>query len=217
MMNNSLYKVFVSSNVGFYLLIVATLGDILIPFILAPFCNKYNHLTMVMSLLGSKNSPVHVLYSAWLVIAGLMLICGNLSLYKLYANTSTSIAAWLFSIILIYAIGGCILSGIFSVGETKELLTISAKIHGYGSVLGFFALTFAPLIIAILSIRSKYLAMGVISIVFFVLAVLFFVLFVMADKKTFAKTFIANEGLWQRLSLLCMYSPIMIVALKKVL
>lgn len=217
MMNNNLYKVFVSSNVGFYLLIIATIGDILIPFILAPFCNKYNHLTMVMSLLGNRNSPVYVLYNAWLVIAGLMLICGSLSLYKTYTNTSTLIATWLFSVILIYAIGGCILSGIFSVGETKELLTVSAKIHGYGSVLGFFALTFAPLIIGILSMRSKNLAMGVISIVFFVLAVLFFALFVMADKKVFAQTIIANEGLWQRLSLSCMYTPILVVALKQVL
>lgn len=217
MMNNSLFKFFVSPNVGFYLLIVAILGDILIPFILAPFCNKYNHLTMVMSLLGNRNSPVYVYYNVWLVVAGLMLLCGNISLYKSYSNTSPLIAAWLFIVILIYAIGGCILSGLFSVGETKELLTVSAKIHGYGSVLGFFALTFAPLIIGILSIRSKHLAMGLISFVFFILAVLFFALFVMADKKAFAQTIIANEGLWQRLSLLCMYAPILIAAFKKVL
>ena len=37
----------------------------------------------------------------------------------------------LFSVIVIYAVGGCILSGIFSVGETKILETLSAKIHGY--------------------------------------------------------------------------------------
>lgn len=216
MMNNSLYKVFESSNVGFYLLIIATLSDIVIPFILAPFCNKYNHLTMVMSLLGNRNSPVCVLYNTWLVIAGLMLVCGSLSLYKLYANTSAQFATWLFSVILLYAVGGCILSGIFPVGETKELLTVSAKIHGYGSVFGFFALTFAPLIIGILSLRSKHLPMGIISISFFVLAVMFFALFVMADKKVFAQTIIANEGLWQRLSLICMYAPIFIVAFKKV-
>ena len=42
----------------------------------------------------------------------------------------------LFSVIVIYALGGCILSGIFSVGETKSLETLSAKIHGYGSVIG---------------------------------------------------------------------------------
>lgn len=65
--------------------------------------------------------------------------------------------------------------------------------------------------------RSKDLPIAIISIVLFALAVLFFVLFVMADKKVSAQTIIANEGLWQRLSLLCMYAPILIVAFKKVL
>lgn len=216
MMNNFL-KSYQMSNIGFYLLIVATLGDILIPFILAPFCGKYNHFTMVMSLLGNKNSPVHLVYSAWLVIAGIMLILGNFSLYISYAKVSTSIARWLFIVILIYAVGGCILSGIFSVGETKELLTVSEKIHGYGSVLGFFTLTSAPLIIAILSMRSNNLLIGIISFVFLILSISFFVLFVMADKEKFSGSIICYEGLWQRLSLLCMYLPIIIVSFKKVL
>lgn len=212
----NLCKKFTESNIGFYFLIIATIGDILIPFILALFCKNYNHRTMVMSLLGAQNSPVHILYDIWLVTAGLMFLCGNFCLYNLYADKSSVLASCLFIVLLIYAVGGCILSGIFPVDETKELSTISAKIHGFGSVLGFFVLTFAPLIIGILSINSNDLINGIVSIIFFILAVLFFVLFVMADKQTFAGTFIANEGLWQRLTLLCMYAPVCIVAFKKI-
>lgn len=123
----------------------------------------------------------------------------------------------MFVIIFLYAIGACILSGIFSVGETKELATISEKIHGYGSVIGFFLLTFLPLIISLLSFRSNDLTIGFISLLFFVFSLVFFSLFVMADKERFAQTVISNEGLWQRLCLLCMYAPIVIISIKKLI
>ena len=216
-MMNNLFKNYEMSNVGFYLLIIATLGDMLIPFILAPFCYKYHHLTMVMSLLGNRNTPVHIVYNAWLVIAGIMFICGSFTLYTYYAKISTSVATWLFIVLLIYAVGGCILSGIFPVGETKELLTISETIHGYGSVLGFSILTSAPLIVTLLSMRSNELTIGILSFIMFILSFSFFVLFVMADKEKYAGIIISNEGLWQRLSLLCMYVPIIIVSFKRVL
>jgi hypothetical protein len=49
-----------------------------------------------------------------------------------------------------------------------------------------------------------------------VLALVFFTLFVMSDKEEFSKTFIANEGLWQRLNLVFMYLPLGIVAVKRI-
>jgi hypothetical protein len=216
-MINSLIKGFLTSNTGFYLLIVATVGDLIVPFFLAPFCNKYNHLTMVMSLLGNRNTPVHTLYNIWLIMAGIMLMLGNIKLYATYNSISKVLTVCMFVIIILYAIGACILSGIFSVGETKELMTISEKIHGYGSVLGFFLLTFLPLVIGILSFRSNDLTVGILSLLFFVLALTFFSLFIMADKEKFAQTVVSYEGLWQRLSLLCMYAPIVIASFKKLL
>lgn len=119
-MMNHLFKNYTSSNMGFYLLIIAIIRDMIIPFIWAPFSTNCNHLTMVMSLLGNRNSSVHLIYSTWLVSTGIMLICGNFTLYTSYAKVSPLTAASLFIVILIYAIGGCILSGIFPVGETKE-------------------------------------------------------------------------------------------------
>ncbi|WP_425514089.1 hypothetical protein [Clostridium simiarum] len=104
----------------------------------------------------------------------------------------------------------------FSVGETKALTTLPEKIHGYGSVLGFSVLTFVPLIIGIVSIRSKEVVLSIMSFIFFALAILFFTLFVMADKARFENTIISNEGIWQRLSLFCMYAPIIMVSFKNI-
>lgn len=94
-MTNSFAKYFSSSNVGFYLLIVATIGDLIIPFFLAPFCNKYNHLTMVMSLLGNRNTPLHIIYNIWLVAAGVMLILGTVKLYSTYNSSSKTLTSCL--------------------------------------------------------------------------------------------------------------------------
>lgn len=215
-MINNIAKFFSMSNVGFILLLIATIGDLVIPFFLAPFCKKYNHLTMVMSLLGNHNSPIHLIYNLWLIAAGIMLILGSLKLYAMYLPTSNILSKVLIFCLVFYAIGACILSGIFSVGETKALTTLPEKIHGYGSVLGFFVLTFVPLIIGIVSMRSNEIVCSVMSFIFFALAILFFALFVMADKARFENTIISNEGIWQRLTLLCMYAPIIIVSFKNI-
>ena len=39
----------------------------------------------------------------------------------------------------------------------------------------------------------------------------------MSDKEKFAGTFIANEGLWQRLNLFFMYLPCAIISVKSLL
>lgn len=103
--------------------------DLIIPFLLAPFYKDYNHLTQVMSVLGNSKAPLHSIYNIWLVAFGVAILISTLQLYPTVAQVSSSISIMLFSVIVIYAVGGCILSGIFSVGETKSLETLSAKIH----------------------------------------------------------------------------------------
>lgn len=216
-MINNATRNFLATDFGYILLLVATIGDLLVPFLLAPFSGKYNHLTMVMSLLGNRNHNYYFVYNFWLVLAGMMFVIGSIKLFADYSQKSFVLTLVLIFIIIVYAVGACILSGIFSVGETKEMLTIPEKIHDYASVLGFLLLSFAPLVIALLSFQTKEIVIAFISIIFFVFAVLFFSLFVMADKENFAHTVISYEGLWQRLSLFCMYAPIMILSLKKVI
>ena len=187
--------------------------DLIIPFLLAPFYKDYNHLTQVMSVLGNSKAPLHLVYNIWLIVFGVAILINTLQLYPIVAQVSNSISTMLFSVIVIYALGGCILSGIFSVEETKSLETLSAKIHGYGSVIGFLLLTLAPLLIGIYFFKISDGLLGVVSLICFILAIVFFALFVMADKPNYKGTVIAFEGLWQRLSLLFMYCPIAILSL----
>ena len=187
--------------------------DLIIPFLLAPTYKGYSHLTQVMSVLGNSKAPLHLIYNIWLIVFGVAILISTLQFYPIVAQVSNSISIMLFSVIVIYAIGGCILSGIFPVGETKSLETVSAKIHGYGSVIGFFLLTLAPLLIGMYFFKISNGFLGVLSLICFILAIVFFALFIMADKPYYRGTVIAFEGLWQRLSLLFMYCPIAILSL----
>lgn len=182
--------------------------DLIIPFLLAPTYKGYSHLTQVMSVLGNSKAPLHLIYNIWLIVFGVAILISTLRLYPIVAQVSNSISIMLFSVIVIYAIGGCILSGIFSVGETKSLETLSAKIHGYGSVIGFLLLTLAPLFVGLYFFKVSNGLLGILSLICFIFAIVFYALFVMADKPNCRGTIIAFEGLWQRLSLLSMYLPI---------
>ena len=141
--------------------------DLIIPFLLAPFYKDYNHLTQVMSVLGNSKAPLHSIYNIWLVAFGVAILISTLQLYPTVAQVSSSISIMLFSAIVIYAVGGCILSGIFSVGETKSLETLSAKIHGYGSVIGFLLLTLAPLFVGLYFFKVSNGLLGILSLICF--------------------------------------------------
>lgn len=184
-------------------------ADLLIPFLLAPTYKGYSHLTKVMSVLGNSKAPLHFVYNIWLVVFGIYFLFSAVRLYPVVAKTSSVIAVLLFLVIAVYAIGGCIVSGLFSVEETKSLETPSAKIHGFSSVIGFLLLALAPLLVGIYFFKRANGTLGAFSLLCFVLTIGFFALFVMADKPKFQGTLIALEGLWQRLSLLSMYLPIM--------
>ena len=117
----------------------------------------------------------------------------------------------------IFAVGAGILAGLFSVNESKHVKTLASKIHGIGSAIGFMALLFVPLILALLEIKDNNKLTGIVSVTSFVLAVVFFVLFIMADKTKFQETIISKEGLWQRLTLLFMYIPLAYISVFKLI
>ena len=187
-------------------------GDILVSWLLAIFYKDYSNVKMSISALGNPNSPVRNVFNVWMLIEGILFLVALPAIYKCYHEVSGGLTYTLMAFIAIFAIGACIFTCFFSVNESKDVVTTASKIHGAGSVIGFMLFLFVPLLIAILSFKNDQSAIGVISIICFVAALVFFALFVMSDKEEFANTAIANEGLWQRLNLIFMYLPVFIIA-----
>ena len=208
-------------SVGWYFLLAAAGLDLLLPFLLAPFYPGYSHRRQVMSVLGSPESPVRWVYRVWLVALGLLLCAATPDLWAAFGNRSPVLTGLLIAVLCVFALGAGVLAGLFSVNADKTVETAASRIHGVGSVLGFLALAFAPLLVALLAFREGAGGAGVFSLVCFALCLFWmavhyvttrdvccFTLFVMADKEAWRGTWLAQEGTWQRLTLLFMYLPL---------
>lgn len=202
-------------KLGWFALLAAMAGDLVVSFILSFFYNGYSNTKMSISALGNPQSPVRFAFNVWMFAEGVLFLVSIPALYNCYHKISGGITYTMIVFIAIFAVGACIFTSFFSVNESKEIVTLASKIHGAASVIGFMLFLFVPLLVAILSFKGEEKTFGIISILCFVIALIFFVLFVMSDKPEFAKTLIANEGLWQRLNLLFMYLPLGIAAIKR--
>ena len=201
---------------GWYALLIAIIGDLLVSTILSLFYKEYNIATMSISALGNPKSPVRLPFNIWMFLEGILFLLSLPVLYNRYHLISGWITIVLIAFIAVFGVGSCIFTAFFSVNETKDIVTISSKIHGAGSALGFIVFLFVPLLLAMLSFIDGETIIGVISIICFIISLVFFVLFVMSDKQEFANTVISNEGLWQRLNLIFMYLPLAIVSIQNI-
>ena len=201
---------------GWHALLIAILGDLLIPFILAPFYQGYNHALMAISALGNPQSPVRVVFNLWMLLEGVLFLVAIPAIYKYYNIVSKTLTNIVIVFVTIFAVGACIFTCFFSVNENKDVVTTASKIHGIGSVVGFMVFLFVPLLLSILEFKNNNKINGVIAIVSFIIAFLFFVLFVMSDKPEFSNTIIAKEGLWQRLNILFMYLPVGVISVRNI-
>lgn len=198
----------IADNRLFYMILLFTIiGEFLIPWILEQFYVEYNGKVMVMSALGSPGSPVRLVYNLWLVWLGGFLTYTAGAYFLSLREEFPVLAVFTLLSIGIFAVGAGLISGFFSVNESKDTVTTASKIHGAGAAIGFMALLLFPLLNGIVSFKQKDTTQGIISISSFVLSLVFFACFVMGDKAQFQNTFLKFEGLWERLALFCMYVP----------
>ena len=210
------YKMKYIATYGWHALLIAMVGELLIPFILAPFYKGYRNTLMKISVLGNSNSPVRFLFNSWMLLEGILFLVASPTIYDSYYKVSKLLTTLTVTFIIVFAVGACIFTCFFSVNETKDVVTTAYKIHGVGSVIGFILFLFVPLFWGILSFKSKDKITGIMAITCFMLSFAFFVLFIMADKPKFSNTIIAKEGLWQRMNILFMYMPLAYTSFKNI-
>ena len=134
------------------ILLFTIIGEFIVPWILEQFYSEYNGKIMVMSALGSPQSPVRLIYNLWIGI---------------------------------FAVGAGLISGFFSVNESKDIVTTASKIHGVGAAIGFMALLIFPLLNGIVSFKQNNMIEGIISISSFVLSLIFFACFLWEIRSNF--------------------------------
>lgn len=189
------------------ILLFTVIGEFIVPWMLEQFYSEYNGKIMVMSALGSPQSPVRLVYNLWLIwLGGFLAYTAGAYFLSLRARFPV-LAVFMLLSIGIFAVGAGLISGFFSVNENKDIVTTASKIHGVGAAIGFMALLLFPLLNGIVAFKQKYTIEGIISISSFVLSLIFFACFVMGDKEQFQNTILKYEGLWERFTLFCLYVP----------
>ena len=201
---------------GWTALLAAMLGDVMVSLVLPIFYKEYNCMKMSISALGNPQSPVRIPFNIWMLIEGLLFLIAIPAIHQLYHPVSSGLTYTVIAFTILFAVGACIFTCFFSVNENKEIVTVASQIHGIGSVIGFMLFLFVPLLLAILSFKAGERSFGIVCIISFIIAMVFFVLFVMSDKPEFVGTIIENEGLWQRLNLVFMYLPFVLVSIKQI-
>lgn len=208
---------FANCKLFWLILLLTIVGEFFVPWFLKTRYPGYDSRKTVMSVLGSPSSPVRKFYNAWLIWLGCYLSLTAFVLFDAAKGVSVVLASLIFISVFVFAIGAGLLSGLFSVNETRGQMTTASKIHGVGAAIGFMALLFFPLLSGILAFQQGNSAAGFVHIGSFVLAFLFFIVFIMGDKEPFQDTVVSYEGLWERLSLMAMYVPFAYMALEGLL
>ena len=201
-----------------FILGVIIMDCLIIPIVLGQYYPGYNHGTMVLSVLGGKESPVRWIYNFWIICLGVVFIGISISLFQGYKETSYVGALLLVIVTMSYALFDCFVSGVFSIGSSKEMVTLGEKIHGYGSAIGCTLFLFAGLLGTFL-LWKNHVGAAVFLLCCFILAFITFGIFVMGEDITTAKNswekIISQTGLWQRISFFLMYTPYVILSIYK--
>lgn len=185
-----------NGQTSWYLLIIALVGDFIVPYILALFYPTYRHKNDVMSLLGNPNSPVARWYNSWLVLLGVLMCQAGFKYYTTYLDISKNNAFISAAILILFGLGAGIIAGVFSVDERKKEATLALKIHGVGSTFGFIGLTFMPLMIGLLGFKLSKYGLAYTSLMFFMMSMLFFIFFVMSERDKYKGSLMGKTGLW---------------------
>lgn len=185
-----------------YLLLGFVLIDFATPYLLALFYPGYSSLTQVISELGSVNSPVYSAFSIASILSGTCLLLGLVGLTAhLKKRTSTFKSLTISCALASFAIGECLLSGLFSIDSDTGY---TALIHEIASILGSFGMLFFPFLLGLVfyketpTLAKRFVLLGVLSIT-------------CALLNGYAQYIgLDFEGIYQRLSMAMMYVPILV-------
>jgi hypothetical protein len=191
------------SIVFLVILFCATLGDLLVPIIIGVKYLGYNHLIDTISTLGTNKSPVQKFQCMNLIVVGILFIIFSVGQGLSFRQIKWCHRLFIIGIILFGV--GSILAGIFPEDPKGIAETISGKIHGIASGVGFIFLILNPLW-AIWIAEFKDLRQ--VNITLLILAVLTFILFMASENID--SGILKYTGLFQRLNLIILYGHLIL-------
>lgn len=202
---------------GFYFLLIGVLSDFLTPYVLGIFYPELNQLTAVMSLFGDVGSPVRQAFLIWSVVAGTFYVLGLPAIYQTFKAGSRTLSFWGTFAIGAYGIGDCIFTGLFSVDTQQAQWTISTWIHNIGSGIGYGGFLIFPLFPYLLYRKLGDRPQSRHYLILWLFSLFFAGVYGLARIPMIDQWPLLNQlGLWQRISFLFNYLPIVLFAVRQI-
>ena len=144
--------------------LTAVIGDFVVPYLLGKKYPNYSNLKDTISTLGTSRSPVKKKLSCWLITLGILLIIFSIGHVFIFTVYSWKHILYLLGLVIFGM--GSILAGIFPEDVKGKKETMSGKIHGISSGLGFRFLIFNPLWMSLIIENNN---LKIFNILFFVI------------------------------------------------
>lgn len=197
---------------GFYLIILAVISELVLPFVLGPYIKGYSQVEMLISTFGETGMKTKTAFKVWEIINGCLFILGAPALYARFAPTNSRLAFWTAICVALFGLGDCIITGIVDRANSATEVDFTTLLHNYASGAGFVALLVGTGLLVWLYYLEHNQVMVWILIAIFILAMIFMFLFAMPKIPIINAFQVSHRGLWQRLNLLFLYLPFFIVA-----
>ena len=187
------------SKIALVTCLIACIGDFIVITIIGYLYKDYNSFTDSQSDLGTYNSPVALYMNTWEVLLGLLLLSCCWCLYKTgwFQSRLQKLALWL---LVLYAIGEGIGSGLFPFNHVNHQLTGSGWLHSIFSGIGITAMVILSFVLVKLFPKKRSAQMYSYFLSFALMGALFICLCLLSRVH-----FLRFVGLWQRLYLLAYY------------
>ena len=185
------------------ILLLAALGDLFVPIIISVKYQDYNHLVDTISTLGTNESPVQKSQCTNLIAVGILFIIFSVGQGLAFTQIKWCHRFFILGIVL-FGIG-TILAGIFPEDPKGIAETVSGKIHGIASGIGFIFLILNPLWAIWI---TEFKDLRYVNMTLFVLAVLTFALFMISENVD--NGILKYTGLFQRLNLIILYGHLIL-------
>lgn len=187
------------------------IGDFWFTFLLADYNPGYSHLFQTMSMLGTANSPVAEIISAWWIILGFLIILFALGFAQafVYHRWEVKISTWL---LILYGLGEGLGSGLFKADHANQSMTLSGNLHEVMGAIGTLAILILPLLMMRIIPRIPHPVFHTLSWIVFFTGLVLLNLFVFRFSSYNLEGPFLYKGLWQRLFVLDYYIYLIIIA-----
>lgn len=176
-------------------------------FILGALYEGYHFVDQTESLLGTSDSPVAIYMTVWEVLFCLLLVIFALGLRRAL-TPGLKWPAFAFWIVILYALGEGLGSGVFPYDRIGTELTSSGKLHGVSGAIGVGALVFLPFVFSKIYPKCSFPKLNLFSSTLFVSGLLFVILYLLSKAGV-----IDHKGLWQRIFLANYHIFMIVVAI----